>query len=47
MAWMPPSADNVSPVIALEASDASRAITGEIISADGGIHATVNLWPTV
>jgi enoyl-[acyl-carrier-protein] reductase (NADH) len=29
------------------ASDAARAITGEVIAADGGIHGTVNLWPTV
>ena len=28
-------------------SDASRAITGEVLSADGGIHSTVNLWPSV
>ena len=41
------SADEVADVVAFLASDASRAITGETISADGGIHATVNLWPQV
>jgi NAD(P)-dependent dehydrogenase (short-subunit alcohol dehydrogenase family) len=41
------TADEVADTVAFLASDASRAITGEIISADGGIHATVNLWPTV
>ena len=25
----------------------SRAITGEVLSADGGMHSTLNLWPTV
>jgi NAD(P)-dependent dehydrogenase (short-subunit alcohol dehydrogenase family) len=39
--------EEVADVVAFLASDASRAITGEIIAADGGIHATVNLWPTV
>jgi 3-oxoacyl-[acyl-carrier protein] reductase len=39
--------EEVADTIVFLASDASRAITGEIISADGGIHATVNLWPTV
>ena len=40
-------ADEVAAVVAFLASDAASAITGEIISADGGMHATVNLWPTV
>jgi NAD(P)-dependent dehydrogenase (short-subunit alcohol dehydrogenase family) len=39
--------EEVADTVTFLASDASRAITGEIISADGGIHATVNLWPTV
>jgi NAD(P)-dependent dehydrogenase (short-subunit alcohol dehydrogenase family) len=39
--------EEVADTIVFLASDASRAITGEVISADGGIHATVNLWPTV
>jgi NAD(P)-dependent dehydrogenase (short-subunit alcohol dehydrogenase family) len=39
--------EEVADVVVFLASDAARAITGEVISADGGIHATVNLWPTV
>ena len=39
--------DEVADTVVFLASDASRAITGEVISADGGINATVNLWPTV
>lgn len=39
--------DEVAAVVAFLASDAASAITGEIISADGGIHSTVNLYPTV
>jgi NAD(P)-dependent dehydrogenase (short-subunit alcohol dehydrogenase family) len=39
--------EEVADAIVFLASDASRAITGEVISADGGIHSTVNLWPTV
>ena len=41
------TAEEVADAVVFLASDASRAITGEVISADGGIHATVNLWPTV
>jgi NAD(P)-dependent dehydrogenase (short-subunit alcohol dehydrogenase family) len=40
-------ASEVADAVLFLASDLSRAITGEVISADGGIHATVNLWPTV
>jgi NAD(P)-dependent dehydrogenase (short-subunit alcohol dehydrogenase family) len=39
--------EEIADVVAFLASDASRAITGETLSADGGIHATVNLYPTV
>ncbi|CAN5530702.1 SDR family oxidoreductase [soil metagenome] len=39
--------EEVADVVVFLATDASRAITGEVISADGGIHSTVNLWPTV
>jgi 3-oxoacyl-[acyl-carrier protein] reductase len=39
--------EEVADVVVFLASDASRAITGEVISADGGMHATLNLWPTV
>ena len=41
------TAEEVADVVVFLASDASRAITGEVISADGGIHSTVNLWPTI
>ena len=41
------TAEEVADVVVFLASDAARAITGEVISADGGIHATVNLWPKV
>ncbi len=41
------TAEEVADTVVFLASDASRAITGEVISADGGINATVNLWPTV
>jgi NAD(P)-dependent dehydrogenase (short-subunit alcohol dehydrogenase family) len=41
------SADEIADVVTFLASDAARAITGEVIVADGGIHSTVNLWPTV
>jgi NAD(P)-dependent dehydrogenase (short-subunit alcohol dehydrogenase family) len=41
------TAEEVADTVVFLASDASRAITGEVISADGGINSTVNLWPTV
>ncbi|MGH9271366.1 MAG: SDR family NAD(P)-dependent oxidoreductase [Ilumatobacteraceae bacterium] len=41
------TAEEVADTVVFLASDSSRAITGEVISADGGINATVNLWPTV
>jgi NAD(P)-dependent dehydrogenase (short-subunit alcohol dehydrogenase family) len=37
----------IADVVTFLASDASRAITGETLSADGGMHATLNLYPTV
>ena len=39
--------EEVADVVTFLASDAARAITGEVIAADGGISSTVNLWPTV
>jgi NAD(P)-dependent dehydrogenase (short-subunit alcohol dehydrogenase family) len=39
--------EEVADTVVFLAADASRAITGETLSADGGIHATVNLWPGV
>jgi len=37
----------IADVVTFLASDASSAITGETLAADGGMHATVNLYPTV
>jgi len=39
--------DEIADVVVFLASDASRAITGEVISADAGLFSTANLWPTV
>jgi 3-oxoacyl-[acyl-carrier protein] reductase len=39
--------EEVADVVVFLASDASRAITGEVIAADGGIRATLNLYPKV
>jgi NAD(P)-dependent dehydrogenase (short-subunit alcohol dehydrogenase family) len=39
--------EEVADVVVFLASDAARAITGEVIAADGGIRATVNLYPKV
>ena len=39
--------EEVADVVVFLASDVSRAITGEVIAADGGIRSTVNLWPKV
>jgi NAD(P)-dependent dehydrogenase (short-subunit alcohol dehydrogenase family) len=40
-------AEEVADVVTFLASDAARAITGETIAADGGMRATLNLYPTV
>jgi NAD(P)-dependent dehydrogenase (short-subunit alcohol dehydrogenase family) len=39
--------EEIADVVVFLASDAARAITGEVIAADGGIRSTVNLWPKV
>jgi gluconate 5-dehydrogenase/3-oxoacyl-[acyl-carrier protein] reductase len=40
-------AEEIADVVTFLASDASRAITGETIAADGGMRATLNLYPMV
>jgi NAD(P)-dependent dehydrogenase (short-subunit alcohol dehydrogenase family) len=40
-------AAEIADVVTFLASDSSRAITGETIAADGGMRATLNLYPTV
>lgn len=39
--------EEVADAVLFLACDESRAVTGEVLSADGGMHSTLNLWPTV
>jgi NAD(P)-dependent dehydrogenase (short-subunit alcohol dehydrogenase family) len=40
-------ADDIAPVVLFLASNLSRYMTGETTVVDGGMHATMNLYPTV
>jgi NAD(P)-dependent dehydrogenase (short-subunit alcohol dehydrogenase family) len=39
--------DDIADVVVFLASDAARFVTGEVLAADGGMRATLNLYPQV